>query len=380
MATLSAEDQALLDAFKELKSKTAVPKVETTEDLTSFIKHYGAELIAASTPPAAPTMPSASVTNMPRISIFFGETGKGEVNYPAWKYELKCLLAERSYTEEQILLGIRRSCRGNAADKLRRLGITPTIPGIIERFDADFGSIDSKETILKKFYNCHKEEGESLEAYASRLEEIFAQALEMEAVKPSEKDSLRRVLYSGLPLSLKQIASYAFATEKDYDKFKLQLRTLENELLVSKETESSTTTKTKCNVTTKKEEDPQIKEMLGLMQQMNERIKKLETQNETEYQYKPFIPRGRGSRGNNTGYRQRGQGPFVGQGRGRGSYTPARPLASTSFQPRGCYSCGGTDHIARNCPSNNQRFEPRCCFNCGKPDHIARNCPDKQGN
>lgn len=371
---LSPEDQSLLDAFKDLKTKTKVPKVETAEDLTSFIKHYGAELLAGSSGTAAPKS-----VNVPRISIFFAEPNKGEVNYPTWKYEIKCLLAEKSYSEESLLLGIRRSCKGNAADKLRRLGTRPTIPGIIDRFDTDFGSIDSKETILKKFYNSRQEQGESLETYANRCEEMFVQAIDIDALRPSDKESLRRVLYNGLPQTLKQIAAFAFETEKEYDKFKLKLRTLENELLVAKETETSST-KTKCQMAAKKEEKSDMSEVKDILQEMNDRIKKLETQKESEHQYRPYIPRGRGTQGSQRGYSFRGQGPFRGQGRGRGSYVPVRPIASTSFQPRYCYICNEPDHLARDCPRNYPQFQPRRCYNCNDTDHIARNCPKNQEN
>mmetsp|Transcript_15470 Transcript_15470/g.29960 ORF Transcript_15470/g.29960 Transcript_15470/m.29960 type:complete len:90 (+) Transcript_15470:90-359(+) len=51
---------------------------------------------------------------------------------------------------------------------------------------------------------------------------------------------------------------------------------------------------------------------------------------------------------------------------------------------RSCYGCGGTGHIARNCPeaSTNEggfqgrgNFRPKTCFNCGGEGHISRNCP-----
>eukprot|EP00927_Polykrikos_kofoidii_P062537 TRINITY_DN57352_c0_g1_i1.p1 TRINITY_DN57352_c0_g1~~TRINITY_DN57352_c0_g1_i1.p1 ORF type:complete len:343 (-),score=58.19 TRINITY_DN57352_c0_g1_i1:154-1182(-) len=36
----------------------------------------------------------------------------------------------------------------------------------------------------------------------------------------------------------------------------------------------------------------------------------------------------------------------------------------------GCFSCGSTEHLARNCPAQTLR-----CHSCGQPGHLARICP-----
>ncbi|KAH3876242.1 hypothetical protein DPMN_000079 [Dreissena polymorpha] len=58
----------------------------------------------------------------PRISLFYGEPGKGEVSYRAWRYEVNCLIKDKTYSHASMLLGIRRSLRGEAADMVMRLG------------------------------------------------------------------------------------------------------------------------------------------------------------------------------------------------------------------------------------------------------------------
>lgn len=68
-----------------------------------------------------PTGTTSGSHHFAKISTFYGETGKGEVSFYTWKYEVRCLLEEKVYREEQILQGIRRSCKGEAANILRRL-------------------------------------------------------------------------------------------------------------------------------------------------------------------------------------------------------------------------------------------------------------------
>lgn len=52
----------------------------------------------------------------------FGEEGKGEVSWEGLKFEIESIQAEGSFTEDQILFGIRRAAKGKARDSIRRLG------------------------------------------------------------------------------------------------------------------------------------------------------------------------------------------------------------------------------------------------------------------
>lgn len=105
----------------------------------------------------------------PRIALFYGETGKGEVSYRTWRYEVNCLLHESFYSREQILLGIRRSLRGEAADMAMRLGETATVEEILTTFHSAFGNTESAESILKKFHGCVQQKGEPVVKYTSTI-------------------------------------------------------------------------------------------------------------------------------------------------------------------------------------------------------------------
>ncbi|CAI4215267.1 unnamed protein product [Parascedosporium putredinis] len=42
------------------------------------------------------------------------------------------------------------------------------------------------------------------------------------------------------------------------------------------------------------------------------------------------------------------------------------------YSGRACYTCGATNHQARDCPNRG----PAKCYNCGNEGHMSRDCPD----
>ena len=110
--------------------------------------------------------------NVPRISTFFAEPSKGEVQYLQWRYEVRCLIYQNHYSEKEILQGIRRSCKGEAANVLRRLGTKVSLETTLARFESIYGSIDSREEVLRRLYNCQQLPTEDITAYSFRVEEI----------------------------------------------------------------------------------------------------------------------------------------------------------------------------------------------------------------
>lgn len=131
---------------------------------------------------ATPAGAASGSHHFAKISTFYGVAGKGEVGFYTWKYEVKCLLKEKVYREKQILQGIRRSCKGEAANILRRLGTGVSAEEILKKFESTYGHIDSEEMVLKKFYACQQTQEESVTTYTAKLEELFAHAVEIKAV------------------------------------------------------------------------------------------------------------------------------------------------------------------------------------------------------
>lgn len=345
MASATKEDVTehelkLIGAMRHLKIKPE--KVETTEELEKFMKEYEKE--------------GTDRRQFPRLSIFYGEEGKGEVGYQTWKYEIECLQQEKKYPEDQILLSIRRSAKGEAANILRRLGVKASVQDILRKFNSSFGDIDTPELIMKKFYAVEQKPTESLISYAARVEELFAQAVEVKALAATQECILKNVFYQGIKQPLKQCGNLKYETVKDYDRFKIEMRKIESELQSSSKKETETTTK--CQAVNQKPSE--MEEVKDLLKKMNEKINTLEEQRFQQQQDTSYRGRGgyRGPRHYRGAY---SRGSFQSY-RGRGQYRPTRPTGTATFRPTApynqrqnkfsCYSCGGENHIARNCPEN----------------------------
>jgi hypothetical protein len=265
-------------------------------------------------------------------------------------------MEEGTFTEEQLLFGIRRSVKGQAFNILRNMGPGAVrLKEILTKFEATYGQIDTPESILKQFYACRQEDSESLITYAARIEEIYAQAAELGAIGPHSKTTLKNVFYQGLKQPLKQMCVYQYYTFDDYDKLKVECRKVESEL----PTVPNADVKTKCHAANPKPESSEYKELKDLITQLNARIHKLElekSQPTPPQGDQPFRGNYRGRR-HHRGARNRGGA----NGRGRGSYEPNRPTASTTFKPA---------------ESSNEGYQPIICYRCQKEGHIARNCTE----
>ena len=137
-------------------------------------------------------------------------------------------------------MAIRRSAKGEAANILRRLGVKASINDVVKKFNSTFGDIDSAEKGPK----------ESLITYAARIEELFAQAVEVIALDPGQETILKSVFYQGLRQPLKQFGNLKFETIKDYNRFKIEMQKIESELENSTKTEKDKESSANCNLVT----------------------------------------------------------------------------------------------------------------------------------
>jgi hypothetical protein len=190
--------------------------------------------------------------------------------------------------------------------------------------------------------------------FSSKLEEIFTQAVNLKALKKTDDEILKQVLYQGLRPEIKQLAAYKCDAIDNYDEFKIELRKIEAEL--KSETEG---THKKCNaaINIEKKESSEMKKLNDRID-IIEKDRKQDTYPEYQHQYP------RGYRGQGRGFNQRYM-----YGRGRAEVRPFRPTGRGTFSPT-CFNCNGKGHLAKNCSSNIPT-----CYKCNENGHIARTCP-----
>ena len=282
MAELTPDEiTKLVEAFNKLKVK---PKADTPEDLELWLTEFGKRKesqIKVETKEESSsevkTKTTFTTVHPPRISLFYGDDDKkGEATYAQWVYEVKCLLLEKVHKPEVIAQSIRNSVRGEASNKLRRLGYSATIPEILDKFESCYGNIDSKEHLLAKFYSSKQEEHEDVTKWSSRLEDILASAVERKLVPVDQvNDMLRNMFFQGLKPSLKDICAYKFEQIKDFDSLRVAIRKIEQDHLKS---ESQTT---HCHSSinqkqSKKEEKSEMIEMKTMIQSLTNTVQQLE--------------------------------------------------------------------------------------------------------
>ena len=303
----------------------------------------------------------------PKFSIFFGETGKGEVSWETFKYEIEAVRIGYVFTQEQILFGIRRSVKGSAGDKIRRLGPGVTLNHVLDKLESAYGTVETKESVLKKFYTCEQKENESVESFASRLEELFDQGVQLGGFKRKDTAILKQVLHSGLKKDLKHMSMYQCDKIREYDEFKREVRKIEADI-----TSDSMESKKPCKPvvqTEKKEETSEVKELL---KKINERIDKLEKnkdQTPSTEQVNPASGQKKRWRGRN-----RWRSGNRGRGQGQQNSNSQRPTVDEIFAPV-CFICNTKGHIQRNCPKILAQF---VCTACKQKGHFSKDCPTRK--
>lgn len=363
---VSADEKKLLEMLRMLGIK---PKIDSPEDVAKIINVFAP---SKKEPDKEEYKPHTRLGtyHFPKLSSFYGEEGKGEVQWNTFRYEIESIISDEFFSKEQILLGIRRALKGNASDKVRRMGTHATLREVIVKLGNDYGTVESKESVMRKFYSSQQRYNETVEQFSSRLEELFDQAVQLNALKRHDTYILKDILYAGLNKELRHLSIYHQEKIKEYDEFKRVLRKMEAEL---KEDSSSTEKEKKpCKPVMKAEpEKNELSEMKALLLQLNERMMRMEKDKESKKDFE-----GQDS-GYSYGYRGRGFSRGYGEnrgtfrGRGRGDFKLQRPTSTGTFKPKGCYHCGENGHIISFCPYKNSN-----CFKCNRPGHKARDCPN----
>ena len=95
---------------------------------------------------------------------------------------------------------------------------------------------------MKKLYSCEQRDNESVQSFATRLEDIFDKSVALKALKMSDKGLLKDLLHSGLKNDMKRLTIYQRDRYNTYEELKREIRKIETDFS-SKSTEDRKTCK-----------------------------------------------------------------------------------------------------------------------------------------
>ena len=143
----------------------------------------------------------------------------------------KGLLQEKTNKPETIAQAKRHSLRCEANNIVRRLDIGVSVDEILNKFNSEYGEVDTKEHLLAKFYSA-KQQDEIITKWSCRLEVILSSAVEGKLVEPKDvHEMLRNMFWQGLKPALKDISGYLFEKTTEFDQLRVELRKLEQDHL-----------------------------------------------------------------------------------------------------------------------------------------------------
>jgi len=204
---LSEEDTAEIMIRKEGEAVVAT----VAPSATLLVRGGGGETEV----PVTPTAPS-NPFYLPKLPVFTSNeaTGKDAVSYAHWRYSLKSLTGQ--YSETILKQAIVASLRGPAADVVRyREG--QTVDECLEELDVWNDVHYEYAVLLKIFNNINQEKGESVAAYALRLEKALDD-LTTHHPEMMDKDrgrrEIRHMFYQGLEKTIRDSVRYEFRDKK----------------------------------------------------------------------------------------------------------------------------------------------------------------------
>ena len=361
------EIQKLVETLSAMKIK---PKADSPSDLLQWmasIVDVGKETGAIPKTPTGPK-PELSTPTSPafhyatpwkpplRISPFSGD-GK-DSTYDLWRYEVACLLSE-GHSKEALLMAVRRSLRGEAANVLMRLGTVHAVEDILRKFDSIYGSVLETEDILAEFYSARQKSSEDCASWSMRLEDLITKAVKKGKIQPAEvNEMLRMMFHKGLRQELRDISGHLFQNITDFDKLRVAIRKLEIE-----------------HQPTAKSKQPTLKAA-----QTDDRFDKIQAQLNQLAEQVSLIAHSPSSRPGYQDHPQpgyyRGKKHRKGRGRGQQSQSMSRNFEprETKSQPQNdkqivCYTCGQEGHIAVGC---RVRTDHRSSLNSNRPHPGAK--------
>ena len=160
-------------------------------------------------------------TNVPKLSAFTGEAGKGEVSFDQWSYELQTL--RKSYSDLALREGFQHSLRGAAAYVVQNMGPNVPLDMILKKITVIYGNVKSFDLLMRDFYRTDQGEDETIPFYATRIEGLLSQIRDKFPDKlplQEEQSLLKDCLFHGSRKSIRDSWKYCFADASiDYMQF-----------------------------------------------------------------------------------------------------------------------------------------------------------------
>lgn len=218
----------MVGIFQEMGVK---PKMDSREDFENWMKSY------MSTVGKGKDAPVHVITQLPQVSKFSGEVKGDQVSFDLWKYEVKSLKESDIHEPETVFQAVRKSLRGEASRVAMRLGPGAPLDELLDKLEGIYGTIESGEDILAKFYAASQQENENVVSWGFRLENILDKAIEQKLVtKIGAAEMLRSKFWTGLKRQLKDANRGHFESGMSYDELRVNARRVEQEHGVLDET------------------------------------------------------------------------------------------------------------------------------------------------
>ncbi|XP_021351422.1 paraneoplastic antigen Ma3 homolog [Mizuhopecten yessoensis] len=131
---------------------------------------------------------------VPKVPPFSGEDPplKGDVTYPEWRFEIRCLDGDTEISQSLLEQAIRRSLRGTARRMLIPLGEKATPKEVLYKLDALSGETSTHGMLMQEFFKSAQKPGESVTNFGCRLESLLQTAIESGSLNKASKNDLLR--------------------------------------------------------------------------------------------------------------------------------------------------------------------------------------------
>ena len=231
------------------------------------LMHSPMASLVQSTPQTATTVRSVE---FPRIVTF---SGKGDVTYEMWRYEVRGLLRDNVFPEAIIMQGVRKSLRGAAAEVLLHMGEAVTVTGLIDKMDMVFGKVLPPEAVLEKFYTARQKRNERVAEWACRIEGLLE---ELKPRQPMTRDTidtmLRTKFFSGLcQEQIKVAIRHKYDAGESYNGLLMAARMLEGNQDISPQIHQE--------VVVEKNMIAKLEEITRELQQLSRKVEQIEQRN-----------------------------------------------------------------------------------------------------